>query len=325
MLKLFYSRITPTGLENIPAHRPVIFLPNHQNAFMDGILVNTRHKRTTHSLIRASIFGNRFSDFLLRSLNLMPIYRIRDGLSQLERNQLVFDECFEILNKNECLLIHPEGNHNIKKQVRHISKGFTRIALGAIEKYPNLPLVLIPVGINYSHSRLFFGRVSIHFSKPIEAHDFAGRPLDLKAEVEAALRKSVFHIDDENYHSEYSTLKSLRTDFSDYRTSYVELNRIRLNPSLIGKKIKRWISPFHYLILLNNLFVVLLWKIIERRIKDEAFISSIKFCFGMILVPIIYIVKVYFVSQYFSPSAGLLYLLLSILTLPLLSSRYRFF
>ena len=73
----------------------------------------------------------------------MPIYRIRDGVQQLGKNQEIFEQCFSILNKQKALMIFPEGSHNRKRTIRPLSKGFTRILYGTLEKYLELNLLLL--------------------------------------------------------------------------------------------------------------------------------------------------------------------------------------
>lgn len=41
-LSLFYRKIEIVGRENIPKDKPFMILPNHQNSFMDALLVCTQ-------------------------------------------------------------------------------------------------------------------------------------------------------------------------------------------------------------------------------------------------------------------------------------------
>ena len=46
---------------------------------------------------------------------MLPIYRKRDGVDTIEKNQKTFEDCYDILKNNGHLIIFPEGNHNSKK------------------------------------------------------------------------------------------------------------------------------------------------------------------------------------------------------------------
>ncbi len=83
---------------------------------------------------------------LLMSLQMLPVYRVRDGWNNITNNTTIFNTCTELLNKNQAIVMFPEGNHNLARRVRPLSKGFTRIVFDSIEKHPNLDLQIVPVG-----------------------------------------------------------------------------------------------------------------------------------------------------------------------------------
>jgi 1-acyl-sn-glycerol-3-phosphate acyltransferase len=62
---------------------------------------------------------------ILDSLQMLPVYRIRDGWGNLTNNTAVFERCSKLLKTGECIVIFPEGNHNLKRTVRPLSKRFT--------------------------------------------------------------------------------------------------------------------------------------------------------------------------------------------------------
>jgi 1-acyl-sn-glycerol-3-phosphate acyltransferase len=55
-LYFFYRKWQVQGKENIPLG-PVIFVANHQNAFLDAVLVSCSTQRNPWFLTRASVFG----------------------------------------------------------------------------------------------------------------------------------------------------------------------------------------------------------------------------------------------------------------------------
>ena len=160
-IRLYFKKIQVVGTEHIPMEGPIMFTVNHQNSFLDALLIATSNKRHTHFLARADVFKFRIVRWFFNSLNMMPIYRMRDGRGSLSNNQQIFGQCFKILGIDQALMLFPEANHHHKRLLLPLSKGFTRIALGA-----DNTIKIVPVGINYTHHRLFGGSVSIYYGKP---------------------------------------------------------------------------------------------------------------------------------------------------------------
>lgn len=167
-LKLFFGGVEIIGKKRVPKDGALIFAPNHQGAFMDALLVGVYSTKPVSFLTRADVFKKWTIPFL-ESLNMMPIYRIRDGIQSLSQNEQVFEKCFNILAKRKSILIFPEGNHSREYYLRPLSKGTSRLALDArYQLDPEQKIYVIPTGINYfSHFRPL-SRVKVHFGEPIE-------------------------------------------------------------------------------------------------------------------------------------------------------------
>jgi len=158
------KKIIVNGKENIPKKGAVLFMVNHPNGLLDPLIVTTNNPRTNYFLTRAASFKKPLVRWFLNSLNLIPIYRIRDGVSQLNKNKGVFEKCFNLLNNHKALMIFPEGSHDKRRSVRRLSKGFTRIVFGAMERNPKLQIQIIPVGITYQNSSTYPFKVSLNSS-----------------------------------------------------------------------------------------------------------------------------------------------------------------
>lgn len=184
-LKLFYSECTVSGTEHIPQDKPVIFVPNHQNSFIDALHIVCNTRLFLHFLTRAEPFEIPVVSHFLRSLNLLPVYRVRDGFSSITKTEETFQECYRHLGNGDSVLVFAEANHDLKRRVRPLSKGFTRIAFGA-EKHHNwdLDLQVMPVGLNYGDHRKSRTPVHIAFGECIPASNF--RELYLRDERKAA-------------------------------------------------------------------------------------------------------------------------------------------
>jgi len=172
--RLYYRRITVIGSEKIPVNTPVIFAPNHQNALMDAFAVMFPVRKHVVFMARADIFKKPAVAKILNSLQILPIYRIRDGYGELSRNQEVFDDTVEVLKSNTPLCILPEGNHEGQKRLRPLKKGIFRIAFQSEESNSfNLNLHIVPVGIDYSDYFNAGSDLTVVYGTPIKIADYA--------------------------------------------------------------------------------------------------------------------------------------------------------
>lgn len=205
-IKLFYRRIEIHGYEDYPAEGPVLLAPNHQNAFMDALIPAVFAPRPIHFLVRADVFNSKFVRFIFNSLNMMPVYRQRDGVANLAKNDDVFERCFKILRANGTLLIFPEAAHLGERRLRPLSKGFTRIVFGALEAHEDLNIHIVPLGLNYSNYSDSQSRLIINFGKPLAVQNYlplhAENPAKamaaLRADVQERLENEIVHIERED-------------------------------------------------------------------------------------------------------------------------------
>jgi 1-acyl-sn-glycerol-3-phosphate acyltransferase len=206
-IKLFYRRIEIQGTENIPKDGPVLLAPNHQNAFIDALLPATLYSRTIHFLVRADVFKSNLARKFFNSIQMMPVYRQRDGVQNLAKNEETFGRCHEILRRGEVLLLFPEATHEGVRKLRPLSKGFTRILFGALEDgHEDLDIKVVPLGLNYSSYSHSQSRVLMSYGKPISVQDYKAQIAENEARAMNSLRKKVFaelaeeiiHIEDEH-------------------------------------------------------------------------------------------------------------------------------
>ncbi len=141
---------------------------------MDGVLLSVLLRKKLSLLARGDVFKKPTANKALRSMRLLPIYRMEDGAGneQSAKNQLTFNECYEIFRKNGMVLIFPEGYCVSERRLRPMKKGAAKMAFEAIEKYPDLDLQVIPVGMNYSNSGHFREEVCINFGQPIAVQSY---------------------------------------------------------------------------------------------------------------------------------------------------------
>lgn len=215
--RTFYKKIQVVGLENIPKNKPVIFASNHQNAFMDPVLIAVNLTKPTYYLVRADVFKKPLVAKIFDSINMMPVYRERDGVDTKEANVAVFERCYDILKKNRPIIIFPEGNHGRLKTLRPLKKGFARIASGAEEKYGSeIDVQIVPVGLNYSDHYNMGADLLVNFGKPIDVDsiltekDNPRQINELKSVLEKSMSDAIIDIQAQSY---YQTIHEMMMMF----------------------------------------------------------------------------------------------------------------
>ena len=202
-MKLF--KFTPIHIHNIgriPLDRPVLISSNHPSAFLEACLLATHFPKSLHFLVRGDIFINKFVINLLKQVHLTPIYRVSDGFKNLRANENTFNECHQRLKNNEVIVVYAEGNTTQEKRLRPIQKGLARIAFGALDRYPDMDLCIVPLGVNYSHPNDFRSEVMIEVGMPITLKDYyqqyksdSIRAIsELTQKVEAEMKPLVIHL-----------------------------------------------------------------------------------------------------------------------------------
>ncbi len=172
-LRIFFRKIEIEGQENIPMDKAVIFTPNHQNAFLDAILTGVFAIRQPYFLARGDIFRAKWASYLLKGIHIWPIFRARDGLKELDKNQAVFESVGELLKQKASVLIFPEANHQLGYQLLPVRKGFARIALATEEQADfQLDTQVVPVALHYEAHPFADRKVYVKYGKAIATRDF---------------------------------------------------------------------------------------------------------------------------------------------------------
>ncbi|MGB3547259.1 MAG: 1-acyl-sn-glycerol-3-phosphate acyltransferase [Saprospiraceae bacterium] len=205
-LRIYLGRIHVTGLEHIPAGRPVILAANHPTTFIEPCLLACYQPRSLWFLARGGLFGNPVMDRILAGLNILPVYRLRDGgYGKLKNNFDTFAACYRALYRRRALMILAEGRCVHEKRLRPLVKGSGRIALGTLAEHPDLAEVyIVPVAVNFTHADRLGSDVGIACLPPLLASphraEFSTNPngaiAALTDDLAAALRRGVIHIAD---------------------------------------------------------------------------------------------------------------------------------
>lgn len=168
---IYYRRIVFKGLENVPTTVPVILACNHPNSFLDAIVVGLFQKRRIHFLARSDVFNTPFKNWILSQLSLLPVYRLQEGLENLDKNKDTFSKCYELFDNGGMVLIFSEGLCIQEMRLRPLKKGTARIALEYSKN--GKPLMVVPVGLNYFNPMKAREDLTIGASPGLDAASFA--------------------------------------------------------------------------------------------------------------------------------------------------------
>jgi len=319
-LFFYFKRIEIHGLGNVPKNKAVLLLGNHQNALLDALLIATKCGRSSYFLTRAAVFKNPFISKLLKSLQMLPVYRIRDGWSNLSNNNAIFETCTNVLSKNEAVVIFPEGNHDLARRVRSLSKGFTRIVFDALEKHPQLDIKLIPVGLNFVNATQFPDSASMYFGEAISAQSFVSDDRNesvqnLKEKMKSELSELTTNIPEDTYDEILSRLDALNVNYLNPKEVNTCIQSNFKNCSLKSKKNNQFLKAlFKILLILNIFFPYLIWKfLVKPKIKEPEFIATFRFAMVLTLVPIYLLIMLFTLSLSVSLTVGFFYVFLVIL------------
>lgn len=319
-LFFYFKKIQVFNLNNVPKDKPVLFLANHQNALLDPLLIATNCNRFLYFLTRAGVFKKAFISKIFASLQMLPVYRIRDGWSNLTNNTAIFDRCSSLLSKNEAILIFPEGSHNIVRTVRPLSKGFTRIVFDTLDKYPDTDLHLIPVGLNFINSMGFPDSTSIYYGEPIRAKDFVFKDkntsiVKLKTRIQLELSKLTTHIPSDQYSLNLEKLNQLNVDFLKptevnkcLQSNFQDCKPKQKDNALGLKRILK------FLLKTNLIGPYVVWRFkVKPKIKEIEFMSTFRFALAITLVPLWIFILVFTLAYCFGWTIAMGYLVATII------------
>lgn len=207
MYSVFYKKIYFADIDKIPKDRKLIIALNHPTAFSEPIMVAGYLALTgyNHVLLRGDMFNNPLAARFLRVIRTIPIYRKKDGLTNLRKNEQIMEEIKDHLHSGtDSIVIMSEGVSKLEKRLRPIQKGTARIAFDTFEKYGDRDITIVPIGVNFADANRFRSTVSIAVNEPIHLENYlelyqenkAKGVKKLTADLQTALREKVVHIED---------------------------------------------------------------------------------------------------------------------------------
>ncbi|NNE56385.1 MAG: hypothetical protein HKN32_10210, partial [Flavobacteriales bacterium] len=248
--RVFYKQWIVRGKENFPkGDQPTILISNHQNGMTDPLMSCLSFRRQLHFLTRADLFQKAWTNAILRSFNMLPIYRATDKVGDLKgRNQDSFDTAHNRLLAGNVISLFPEGNHNNKKWLRPFRKGIARVVFGAYEKNEfKGNIQIVPVGLDYSNYTDFREKILINVGKPISTDvyianykaDPAKTLTALTEETRQALSKQLIDIQSKTHYEAIimarDVLNTIEGPKSNFARDYDRFKAFQLNAD-------RWVA-----------------------------------------------------------------------------------
>ncbi len=284
-LRFYFHKVKIEGAESVPKNTPLIVAPNHQNAFLDALLVGAFIPIPLHYLARQDVF-NRWTKSILSILQMIPIYRIRDGYSKLSLNDSIFESCFELFRGKESVLIFAEGNHGRYHFLRPLTKGAARLSLQAQSRLSE-DLMILPVGLNYFDHQSPKSTVLIKFGEPIPVKDYleiyeknqAKGLIDLRDRISDGMKKTLVIADETSDYSERAN--------SIFRNENEGLSFDELKSLEVSKEANNLAKSrrAHFLAWILNPIPMLIINRAIMKFDDVVFHSSLKFGIGIFVFP----------------------------------------
>lgn len=170
-MRAWFRRVYVSLEEPLPKDAPVIYACTHPNSAIDFLFLPIIKRSPVYVLVRGDVFQRNWLNKLFRGLCMLPVYRIRDGFSNLSRNADSFKECFSVFDRNGSVLIFSEGICIQEKTLQPLKKGTARLALDYFDRHGR-DIYVVPMANNYTRFRQFRNSVMCNFGKPIRIADY---------------------------------------------------------------------------------------------------------------------------------------------------------
>ncbi len=326
--KFYYKKIESVYLEEIPKDKAVLFLSNHQNALLDPLLITIKSTRKNYFLTRAAVFKNPTVAKILNSLQMLPVYRMVDGVNTIKKNRTIFTFCTKLLDQKKSIILFPEGSHSLNRKVRPLKKGAVRIIEETLQNYPNTEIVIIPIGVNYQEPTAYGDSMSIYFGNHISPDKFWDgnqlNMLELNKSISNELKELTTHIDSiPDYNKDLKKLNDLKVDFTNpeavnncLQNNFLYSSKKVEDPSFLYTFFNTLVKTFYFI-------PYYIWKkVASPKVKEEEFIATFRYALIITLAPIYLLLLVISTALIFGKITGFSLLGIGIL-LPLFALRIK--
>ncbi len=239
--RTFY-RVTPVGLDALPAKGGVLLLPNHIS-YVDAVILQLACPRPIRFLVYDQIYRARFLHWGLRLLGAIPIS------PKIARTAI--ETAANALARGEVVCLFPEGALTRTATLQKLNRGYELIARRA--NVPVVPVWLENVWgsvFSYYGGRFFWKMPRV---VPLRVWIYFGTPLTAAEATPEAVRRSLYDMSEAAFqarpelqsHVGYESLRGLRKRFfTPVVTDAYAANRTLTGGQLLTVSIvlSRWIK-----------------------------------------------------------------------------------
>jgi acyl-[acyl-carrier-protein]-phospholipid O-acyltransferase/long-chain-fatty-acid--[acyl-carrier-protein] ligase len=207
--RTFY-RVTPVGLDALPATGGVLLLPNHIS-YVDAVILQLACPRPIRFLVYDQIYRARFLHWGLRLLGAIPIS------PKIARTAI--ETAVNALARGEVVCLFPEGALTRTATLQRLNRGYELIARKA--RAPVMPVWLENVWgsvFSYYGGRFFW---KIPRVVPLRVWLYFGAPITATSATSETVRRSLYDLSEAAFqarpelrsHVAYEALRGLRRRF----------------------------------------------------------------------------------------------------------------
>lgn len=147
-LWLFCHEIHLKNKQLFKTKGPLLIIANHPNSFLDALIIGSYYQRRVYFLARGDAFKKPIHRFILESLNMIPVYRLREGKEFLHLNDYAFNKSIDLISKGYAVLIFIEGICINSHELQPFKKGTARILEGVQKLNVNLKIHIAGIAFN---------------------------------------------------------------------------------------------------------------------------------------------------------------------------------
>ena len=298
---LFYTKKVSVHFDKETSfNSPKIIACNHPNSFFDAIIIAIYYPKPIYFLARGDAFKKPLIAKILKTIHLIPIYRISEGRSHLSKNDDTFKKCISLLKNKETILIFSEGVCVNEWKLRSLKKGTARLTLMAKE-FGIENLTIQPTNINYSSFTEVPKNILLNFNKGFQVHS----------------------IDDTKEIEFYTTFNSdLKRGITKGLLTEENKQVLKLNDkkNQIVKKLF-WSIPAFLGWVTQKWFYNSIKSIVVKKTKNTVFYDSVLFGILLITYPLFVLLISMTLGILFHFKIGLF----CFITLPILAYAYKYY
>lgn len=197
-VKLYFKDVIIFGLDKVPQEKPLVIASNHPSAFIEPALIGAFFPIEVYYMTRGDFFIKPVMWFF-NGTNQIPIFRAKDGMKNLRRNNESFAKADKVLKGGGRVTIFPEASTMEVKRIRRLKNGASRLVANSSENNGKVPWI-IAVITNYEDIHRWRSYVFISISDPYNPEELLRDDENHLAEITTItsemMKGEAIHIED---------------------------------------------------------------------------------------------------------------------------------